>query len=172
MKDNRGFSLIELLVVIAILAIVTGFGIAGLGYIFGANAKACANELYTTIGKTRITTMGKDETALVIYRDGTAGAYFKQEWVDGAAAEEPEQIGKSTLELTYYVGGTATSINGTNRLVIAFDRSSGSEKALDVTVDASGGTVTSVLCERIDVIGGGRTYSVEIVPATGKVIKD
>lgn len=170
MKDNRGFSLIELLVVIAIMAIVVGFGISGLGYIFGANARACSNSLYTAIGKNRITTMGKEETALRIFKDPTTGAYFKQEWVKGGALEDPDQIGKSTLELTYYVGGTATVIDGTNELIMTFDRSSGSEKALSVTVN--GAAVTGVLCEKIEVVGGGRTYSVVIVPATGKVYKE
>lgn len=171
MKDNRGFSLIELIVVIAILAVVAVFGIAGLGYVFGTNARACANKLYTAVGRTRITTMGKEETALRIYRDGATGPYYKQELIDGVAGN-PEEVGKATLVLTYTVKDDTTpiAIDGTQELVIAFDRGSGSERV--ATVSDGTNDHTSVLCERIEVTGGGRTYSLGIVPATGKIIKD
>ena len=171
MKDNRGFSLLELIIVIAILAIIVGFGLAGLGYIFGTNARACANEIYSAIGKNRITTMGKDETSLRIYRDGAAGVYFKQEWVDGIAAEDPDQVGKSTVEIAYWIKGDTTEyiLDGTTELIITFDRASGKESDLPVTVN--GVSTQGVLCERIEVRGGGRVYPVRIEPATGKVTK-
>ena len=171
MKDNRGFSLLELVIVIAILAIVATFGIAGLGYIFGTNARSCANEIYLAIGKNRITTMGKDETSLRIYRDGASGAFFKQEWIDGTAAEEPNQVGKSSVEVAYWIKGDTTEyvLDGTTELIITFDRASGKESDLPVTVN--GTSTQGVFCERIEVRGGGRTYTVNIEPATGKVTK-
>ena len=170
MKDNHGFSLVEMIIVIAILAIVTTFGVMGINYLFGTHARACANELTTAIGRTRITTMGEQETILRIYQDAVDHAYYKQVLIDGATAEPPEQIGKSTIEMQYYIDGDSTAyvIDGSTELIIAFDRSSGAE--IDtVTMNIGGITYASVKCNRIDVSSGSRTYTINIVPVTGKI---
>lgn len=175
--DNRGFSLLEMIIVLAILSVLIGFFIAGLGYIFGTEARGCANVIKTAVGSTRITTMGREETLLRIYRASSGGAYFKQVWVDDAVTpqpygDSPEQIGKSYLEIVYWLKGEDEGQPGhvldeTADLFIGFDRSSGAETA--VTMKINGVDVTSQIIKRIDVSGGGRTYTVGISPATGKV---
>ncbi len=175
--DNRGFSLVEIIIVLAILGVLTGFFITGLGYIFGTAAKSCANGIKTAVGSTRITTMGKEEAVLRIYRDPSKGAYFKQLWVDDTVAPEPygetpEQIGKSYLEIVYWLKDENESLpghtlGGPAELLIGFDRSSGAEAA--ITMKINGVDMTSEIVKRIEVTGGGRTYTVGISPATGKV---
>lgn len=170
MKDNRGFSLIELLVVIAILGIVAAFGIAGLGYIFGTNARSCANEIYSAIGHTRIETMGRATTALRIYEDETTGACMAQEWIEGVGGQSKE-VGKSTVEVAFFLEGDPTEhiIDGSEELIITFDRESG--KVSNIVVNVNGSTTAGMMCERIEARGGGRVYAVNIVLATGKVTK-
>lgn len=157
MKDNRGLTLIELIVVIAIMAIVMGIGLTGLSLIASGNVRSCANELKTSIGHVRITTMGKTNTSLRIYQ-GTDG-YYKQEIVtlgDGTVVnEEPVKIGKSTIALTWEdkSGGNGT-IDSTG-ITITFNRESGKQNSSYYTL--------------ITVTGGNYTSNVVMVPATGKV---
>lgn len=168
MKDNKGYSLVEIMVVIAIIAILLLVGITGLGFIGSANLNSCTEEIKTAVGKTRITTMGKDEAILRIYQ-GSDG-YYKEEIVNpGTPSEEietAEKIGKSNLTLTYTMVddtnaflSTAT-IDSTHDLRIGFDRSSGAQREL---VTGAG------RCSQIDISLGSRTRSVIMVPATGKV---
>lgn len=165
MKNNKGYSLVEIMIVLAILAVLATVGITGLGYIWGTNVRSCANELKTAIGKTRITTMGKDEATIRIYQDSTDGAYYKQEIVDGVG-ERPIKVGKAILTLTYtMVDGTGTligtgTISGSDELAIAFDRSSGAQR--EATAGAG-------MCSEIDVSFGSRHSIITLVPATGKV---
>lgn len=156
-KDNRGLTLIELIVVIAIMAVVMGMGLIGLNLIASGNVRSCANELKTSIGHVRITTMGKTNTSLKIYQ-GTDG-YYKQEIVtqgDGTITnEEPIKIGKSTVGLTYETkDGTSGTIDSTG-IVFTFNRENGKE--------------ATPYYNLITVTGGGYTSKVVIVPATGKV---
>ena len=163
--SNRGFSLIELIVVIAIMAIVMGFFIAGLGYLLGVNVRSCAHEIQTAIGATRITTMGKEETHLRIYRDSSDHCIYKQERVKESGETNftdlpAEKIGKATLTVSYFIddgsGGLTgeTELTDGNSIEIEFDRASGKEK-------------TNFNCIRVE--GGSIRMDVRIVPATGKV---
>ncbi len=171
MKDNRGYSLVEILIVIAILAVASLIGIMGWGAVWSSNVSSCANDLKSAVGKTRITTMGKDEAILRIYKDASDDAYYKEETTYDLAGnvvvERPEKIGKSLLTLTYTMetpAGTNTfTIDGVNELRITFDRSSGAQR--EVTPGAG-------RCTEINVNFGSRNSRVVLVPATGKVYID
>lgn len=157
MKDNRGLTLIELIVVIAIMAIVMSMGLMGLGLIASGNVRSCANELKTSIGHVRITTMGKTNTSLRIYQD--TDGYYKQEIVtqgDGSVVNEtPVKIGKSTVALTWEdKSGGSGSIDSTG-ITIAFNRETGKQDSPFYTL--------------ITVASGSYTSDVVMVPATGKV---
>lgn len=165
MKDNKGYSLVEIMVVIAIMAVLLLVGITGLGFIGTANLNSCTEEIKTAVGKTRITTMGKDEATLRIYQDSSDGAYYKEEIVDGTP-ETAEKIGKANLTLTYTMVNesgavlSTTVIDDSHPLDIGFDRSSGAQREL---------TAGAGRCSRVDISLGTRTRSVILVPATGKV---
>lgn len=173
MKDNRGFSLVELVIVIAIIAVLSAATISGLGYIWGTNVRSCANELKTAVGKTQITTMGKTETTLHIYKDPASGDYYKQELVvngisASTSAEDPQKIGSGLVDIQFrtFPSGTLIDLTGSNTLDIQFDRSSGAQKVM--TAGAGAGEC----CDRIIVSFGSRKEDVVLVPATGKVYID
>ena len=162
---NDGFTLVELIVVIAIMAVVMGMFIAGLGYLSGVNMRSCAHEIQTAIGASRITTMGKEETELSIYRDSSDHCYYKQEHVKESGETSftdlpAEKIGKATLTLTYYedpdftATGSGTEFVDGTEIRIRFNRASGKQ------LSAFTG---------IKVASGGREMKVMMVPATGKV---
>ena len=164
-SSNRGFSLIELIVVIAIMAVVMGFFIAGLGYLLGVNVRSCAHEIQTAVGAARITTMGKEETHLRIYRDSSDHCIYKQERVresgeTGLTDLPAEKIGKSTLTVSYFTDDGSGGLTGETELTdgsgieIVFDRASGKE-------------TTNYNCIRVE--AGAIRMDVRIVPATGKV---
>ena len=52
-KDNKGYSLVELIIVIAIMALLTGTAFFSINMIFGAGAKACANDIKEALAENK-----------------------------------------------------------------------------------------------------------------------
>ena len=67
--NNSGYSLVELIIVIAIMAVLIGTVFYSITMIFGANAKTCANNIQRAIADCKVTTMGKKEAYMELYRD-------------------------------------------------------------------------------------------------------
>lgn len=175
---NDGFSLVEIIIVLAIMAVLAGMLFIGLGIIPRNAARSCANGLKTSIGQTRIMTMGKDETVLELYQD-TDGRYYTVHYADGVALSNPEECGKTYVTVYYHEEGTAgdpdavtaagcTELSGSERLYLGFDRGSG--KMAAVTASVGGANITTKICDAILVTGGGLECRVRIYPATGKVM--
>ncbi len=194
-NDDKGFTIIEIVVVIAILGLLATMLIGSTSYIANSAARGLANSVKTAIGETRIKTMGKQETALYIYRSTEDDKFYKQFVVkvngDWQKPETEEAIGKRNPVLTYEIKGDTNIYELTpgTGIFICFDRATGKERVIDpsippndyidVKVEASGRIAApdtpgatpqkSIMCKKITVTGGGSVYDIKIEPATGKV---
>ncbi len=178
-KDNRGLSLVELVIVVAIIGILGTMLFMSTGYIANSAAKSLAGSIKTAIGETRIKTMGKQETALYIYKDASDGRYYKNYIykVNGNYVTEPaEMIGKRQPSVSYTYTNAA-GVNTTDVLdgssdgiLISFDRKTGKESDPPVSVSVNGVSMMSTKnLTNIQVTGGGAVCNVKLEPATGKV---
>ena len=172
-QDNRGLTLVEIIVVISIIGILGGFLIGGMGYIPSSAARGLATSIKSAIGETRIKTMGKQETVLFLYKDASDGKYYKQMFYkEGSTvkSDNAEMIGKHHPVVTYYYddgSGETSAVLDSTGLLIGFDRINGKEA--NITMDINGTSMTSKMCSKIEVKGGGTVSNIIIYPATGKV---
>ncbi len=189
---NKGFSIVELVICIAIMGIVVGMLGASLHYIGVSQARSLANSIKTAVGQARVQTMGKYDTYLYIYRSSSDKRYYKETWKrsnkEDLKRENRELLGKDRPIVKYKIKGDTTEhvLDGTNGLLIKFDRTNGKEIVEDMSTAVTstdlkdqdgkyikGGDVSSdtksVLCNEIIISYGSKEYTVKIVPATGKV---
>ena len=166
--DNKGYSLVELLIVLAIIAAVTITVIFSISMIFSANAKTCAHAMERAIADCKVTTMGKADAYLEIYRDTDGNVYSKMYvYENGAAAPTPmeaEKLGGSKVFVGYLPEGAAVDatptelVAGGTAVRVHFDRASGSFDATDYAN-----------CATFDIQGGSKHYQLKMVRLTGKV---
>lgn len=179
-KNNKGYSLVELIIVIVIMGLLSGTALFSISMIFGASAKACANDLKEALAENKVIAMGKSEARLKIYRDDDECVYVMQEqlvkdgdawkWnpskVDGNGNAVVEQIGNSRVYVSYVEEGkTEAELKKGEELYLCYDRSNGSfsDQSKKVHDDKS------ILCETIYVKGGHRSYKLTLIQLTGKV---
>lgn len=159
--DNKGYSLLELIIVFAIIAVLMASVFYSIILVFSANAKSCANNIQRAIGDCKVTTMGKADAYMELYRDDS-GVYTRMHITesDGTVTdEEPEKVGTNRVNVGYTPkGGTETELTPGTSIEIRFDRSSGGFKA------RAGGT----LYDEIYVRGGSKNYSIKMIELTGK----
>lgn len=162
---NGGYSLVELIIVIAIMAALMGGVFFSVSMVFGANAKTCANNIQRAIADCKVTTMGKQDAYLELYRDANGNVYTKLYVYEKSGAAptegEPQKMGNSRVYVGYAKAGesveAAQSLNEGDSVVIKFDRSSGS---FDETAYTD--------CAQIVVRGGSKNYALEFIQLTGK----
>lgn len=166
-KNNSGFSLVELIIVIAIIAALIGTVVLSVSMVFSANAKACSNDLQRAIADCKVTTMGKAQAWLIVYR-GENGRIYSQlhimEQKEGGEAgelvevtEDPQKIGGNRVTVTYTdaSGNVSELPTGADAGIrIEFDRSSGSFKEAP---------------QMIEIQGGHRDYKLDFIKLTGKI---
>lgn len=124
--NEKGFSLVELIIVIAIMAVVIGTVVFSVSMVFSANAKTCCNNLQRAIADCKVTTMGKSEAWLVLYRGSDNQIYCQMYYNEAViendaegnpkvkknddgnvimkavpANEEPQKIGGKRVVVTY-----------------------------------------------------------------------
>lgn len=165
-KDNKGYSLVELIIVIAIMALLAVTTLFSISMIFGASAKACANDIKEALAENKVTAMGKSEAKVEIYRDAADDCVYVRQWVkkgDVWESKDPEQLGNSRVYVAYVAEGETdeTELTAGSSLQICYDRSNGSFS------DKSDGCI---LCEEIYVKGGSRFYKLTLTKLTGKVV--
>ena len=138
-KNNGGFSLVELIVVIAISVVLIGAATISIRSVMGVEVKQCARNIESIINKTRVTTMGKDSAVLEIYKDASDGAYYYKTTINGTVSA-PSKIGKSRIDVYYSMKddySDKTQLNGSDSIVLQFDRSSGAQKLMPITSTAA-----------------------------------
>lgn len=160
--DNKGYSMIELMIVLAIMAVLSGTVFYSVTLIFGANARSCANNIQRSIGDCKVTTMGKADAYMVLFRDGDGTVYTQMHLTesDGSVTEEePQKVGTGRVDIGYTPKcGTQTVLMPGDSIEIRFDRSSGSFVA-----DGNGN-----IYEEISVRGGSKDYRIEMAELTGR----
>lgn len=168
-KNNKGYSLVELIIVIAIMALLAGTAFFSINMIFGASAKTCANDIKEALAENKVTAMGKSEARVEIYREASDNCVYVRQWVkEGGVWEskEPEQLGNSRVYVAYKPdGGAETELAPGGSLWLCYDRGSGSFKS----AGDDGPVKSCILCEKIYVRGGSRSYELTLVQLTGKV---
>ena len=94
--NEKGFSLVELIIVIAIMAVVIGTVVFSVSMVFSANAKTCCNNLQRAIADCKVTTMGKSEAWLVLYRGSDnqiyCQMYYNEAVIENDAEGNPKDI--------------------------------------------------------------------------------
>lgn len=165
-KDNSGYSIVELIIVIAIMAIVMGSVFLSVILIFSANAKTCANDIQRSIADCKVTTMGKSEAYMELWRDADGNIYTQMHVWDSSTgafdAQDRQKVGTKKVYVGYVKEGEADTdavelLAGGSKVKIQFDRASGSFDE-----------VSYQNCAKIIVQGGSKNYAIELVRLTGK----
>lgn len=182
-NNNSGFSLVELVIVIAIMAVLVGVMATSVTSLTGRKVRKCADEIVTTLERTRVLTLGKEQNQVecVISYDNTTKEYRAQ-IRQGDAEVSNRVLGKKPIEIKVYFEGDSkgyslTELKGSDSLVpyvsnsqglhLVFNRASGAFEK-DTCVLVSGGV--KEYCQKIVVSSGSRTIEIMTVGKTGKIL--
>lgn len=167
-KNNSGFSLVELIIVIAIIAALIGTVILSVSMVFSANAKACSNDLQRAVADCKVTTMGKAQAWLIVYRGENDCIYSQlhiMEQKEGGEAgelqevkEDPQKIGGKRVSVTY------TDASGTPELELP----TGADAGIRIEFDRSSGSFKEAP-QQMQIQGGNRDYKLDFIRLTGKI---
>jgi prepilin-type N-terminal cleavage/methylation domain-containing protein len=163
-KDHGGFSLVELIVVIAIMAIVGTASLISLSLVSGQNIKRCYRELEGYMQETKMRAMSREnEPSLTLYIGSDGGVY-----VELSDTAQNIRIGKRGLTVKYTTasGATEYQVSDTQKLKLGFERSSGAFKKVTVSPGVQD------YCTSIILTDGRRTYTMKLVPKTGKYYRE
>ena len=185
--NEKGFSLVELIIVIAIMAVVIGTVVFSVSMVFSANAKTCCNNLQRAIADCKVTTMGKSEAWLVLYRGSDnqiyCQMYYNEAMIENDAEgnpkvkkdddgnvimkavpanEEPQKIGGNRVEITYIYTDEYKNEKPSS------DLKKGVENGITIVFDRSSGSFKNAP-KSMEIIGGNRHYHLEFNELTGKV---
>lgn len=185
MVNNKGLSLVELITVIAIMAVLTSIVAMGVSAVYGLDAKECVSSLNGYMKQAKTSALSKDAEELKIYQESDGKYYVdfviyqyqedptSHAWVSVEKSRQTELIGKKSVRIEC----KCENINGTsgpsviidsltnNSVTLGFNRSSGAflpVKINDVVVS------DEIFCTEIVVSRGSKSYSIEIIPETGK----
>lgn len=157
--------MIELVIVMAIIAAIVGAVFFSIILIFSANAKSTANDIQRAIGDCKVTTMGRSEAYMELYRDASnENVYTKMYIWDNTAGDyvesEPQKVGPKKVTVKYRPAGGAEEelTAGGPRIRIGFNRATGGYKA----------DPPDIFYDLIRVEGGSKKYEIRLTKLTGK----
>ena len=174
-NKNAGFSLIELVVVIAVMVILAGIGLTWIGNLSGYRARECAGKVASSLTGAKVKSLSKQQNTGDAYwelKKGSDGKYYVTvyypEYSGGGytLVEETSKVSKtSNLKVTYTDNGGTNEVDASSPLKMCYDRSTGA------LYNCSSGSVDKTnFISAINVSNGSRSYKIEIVAKTGKVI--
>ena len=107
-NNNSGFSLVELIIVIAIMAGV-GVMATSITSLTGRKVRKCADEIVTTLERTRVLTLGKEQNQVecVISYNDTTKEYTAQ-IRQGDVEVSNRVLGKEPIDIKVYFEGDST----------------------------------------------------------------
>jgi len=160
-RDNRGFTLLELVVVITIMGILMSLATISAFPSYSARARRCASQTDMLITKCRIGCLSRAENVYLTLHTDSDGKIIGDYYENDGVLVSADVLSEGRALMTYTVkssGGTAETRNlGDSPLTLSFSRSTGAFKALP------GGNY----CTAINVLCGGRTYTIALTPSTG-----
>lgn len=172
-KNNAGFSLVELIVAVAMLIVLTGVGAYGISQLTGFRAREAADKITSSLSENKIETLGKAKSsggmAWEIYRDDR-DYYVRTVYDIGGSEYTGKEEKVNDGNVTVFVGrkvGAGTSLHAMEdkeTYRIYFNRSTGA------LCDASGASVN--YNPVIWVEHGRKSYEIEVISKTGKVISN
>lgn len=185
-SNNQGFSLVELVIVMAIMAVVVTTVGLSISLVSGRKVKKCADEIVSTIERTRVLSLGKDQgqVEFILSQDDASGDYHVRIYQGSNASDGPildRVVGKDPIEVKVrFSDGTeevlgnilgnsphAIDASGEKGLRLIFNRASGAfEKGTNVAGDVK------TYCDKIVVTGNGRTIEITTVGPTGKILQE
>ena len=145
-NKNKGFSLLEFIIIIAIMGVVLLFATPRVDSVFGYSAREANSKVYKT---------------------GNGIYYVK--FHQAGEEDKVEKLGPKRINISYqYKGSTNLHEIGTegNGLFLAFDRATGGFIPQSVS-GSSRVDIKYIYCS-----SGTKTYKLELMPNTGKVIVD
>lgn len=184
--DNKGFSLVELIVVIALMGVVLWYATPRIDSVFGYSAKEANSKVYNAITSFKVSCLSKSRRCtdsimtssggsstvdpdlwmyMEIYKTGK-GIYYVKFHEEGLE-DTVEKLGPKRITISYqYNGSTTMHEVGTegHGLFLSFDRSTGGF----IPQSISGGSRVDI--KYIYCSSGNKTYKIELMPKTGKVM--
>lgn len=185
-NNNSGFSLVELIIVIAIMAVLVGVMATSITSLTGRKVRKCADEIVTTLERTRVLTLGKEQNQVecVISYNDTTKEYTAQ-IRQGDVEVSNRVLGKEPIDIKVYFEGDSTGystgysltelkgsdsllpyVSSSKGLHLVFNRASGAFEKDTCTAN----NVLKEYCQKIVVSNGTRTIEITTVGKTGKIL--
>lgn len=181
-NNNSGFSLVELIIVIAIMAVLVGVMATSITSLTGRKVRKCADEIVTTLERTRVLTLGKEQNRVecVISYNDTTKEYTAQ-IRQGDVEVSNRVLGKEPIDIKVYFEGDSTGysltelkgsdsllpyVSSSKGLHLVFNRASGAFEKDTCTAN----NVLKEYCQKIVVRNGTRIIEITTVGKTGKIL--
>lgn len=155
--------MVELIIVMAIIAAIMGTVFFSIILVFSANAKSTANDIQRAIGDCKVTTMGRSEAYMELYRDASNENVYTRMYIwdvstGSYVGSEPQKVGPRKVTVKYRTSGVEEELSAGKSIEIRFDRATGGFK--------EDGAVK--FYDLIRVEGGSKHYEIRLTKLTGK----